>query len=52
MRPGGRRRCRAELGDQRLDGSGLLGHREERPGALHDLAADRRVDDPLGHSEP
>jgi hypothetical protein len=27
-------------GDQRLDRGGLLGHAEQRPGALHDLPAD------------
>jgi hypothetical protein len=27
-------------GDQRLDRGGLLGHGEQRPGALHDLPAD------------
>jgi hypothetical protein len=29
-------------GDQRLDRGGLLGHGEQRPGALHDLAPYRR----------
>jgi hypothetical protein len=36
-------------GDQRLDRGGLLGHDEQRPGAFHDLPADRRpAGDPPG----